>query len=118
MIPLVQHLSMKSADAIVATPETRSNCEEINRMRESNELPELTVLEVPHMLDYSGKIISSSRIRSGKIDSDGNPWIDDQNSTKLKMVTSLDSELKTPMGTFRRTRGHARNCYDRGIRIN
>lgn len=89
----------KSADAIVATPETRSNCEEINRMRVSNELPELTVLEVPHMLDYSGKIISSSRIRRGKIDSDGNPWLDEKLRTaKLKMVTSLDSELKNPMG--------------------
>ena len=89
----------KSADAIVATPETRDNCEQINRIRVSNGLPKLAILEVPHMLDYSGKIISSSRIRSGKIDSDGNPWLDERlGFAKLKMVTSLDSQLKNPMG--------------------
>ena len=53
------------------------------------------------MLDYSGKIISSSRIRSGKIDSDGNAWIDTKiRQNKLKMVSKLDGELKTPMGTL------------------
>lgn len=91
----------KSADAIVATPETLANCHEINRIRESSGLAKLSILEVPHMLDFSGQIISSSRIRSGKIDSDGNPWIDqDRRSRNLKMISSLDSELKTPMGTL------------------
>ena len=91
----------ESADAIIATPETIGNCQEINRMREVSGLGKLSILEVPHMLDYSGKIISSSRIRSGMIDSDGNAWIDDQNRQhKLKMVATLDNELKTPMGTL------------------
>ena len=89
------------ADAIIATPETIGNCQEINRMREVSGLGKLSILEVPHMLDYSGKIISSSRIRSGMIDSDGNAWIDDQNRQhELKMVATLDNELKTPMGTL------------------
>lgn len=91
----------ESADAIIATPETIGNCQEINRMREVSGLGKLSILEVPHMLDYSGKIISSSRIRSGMIDSDGNAWIDVQNRQhKLKMVATLDNELKTPMGTL------------------
>ena len=91
----------ESADAIIATPETIGNCQEINRMRELSGLGKLSILEVPHMLDYSGKIISSSRIRSGMIDSDGNAWIDVQNRQhKLKMVATLDNELKTPMGTL------------------
>ena len=91
----------ESADAIIATPETIGNCQEINRMREVSGLGKLSILEVPHMLDYSGKIISSSRIRSGMIDSDGNAWIDDQNRQhELKMVATLDNELKTPMGTL------------------
>ena len=89
----------ESADAIIATPETIGNCQEINRMREVSGLGKLSILEVPHMLDYSGKIISSSRIRSGMIDSDGNAWINDQNRQhELKMVATLDNELKTPMG--------------------
>ena len=91
----------ESADAIIATPETIGNCQEINRMRELSGLGKLSILEVPHMLDYSGKIISSSRIRSGMIDSNGNAWIDDQNRQhELKMVATLDNELKTPMGTL------------------
>ena len=91
----------ESADAIIATPETIGNCQEINRMRELSGLGKLSILEVPHMLDYSGKIISSSRIRSGMIDSDGNAWIDEQNRQhELKMVATLDNELKTPMGTL------------------
>lgn len=91
----------ESADAIIATPETIGNCQEINRMRELSGLGKLSILEVPHMLDYSGKIISSSRIRSGMIDSDGNAWIDVQNRQhELKMVATLDNELKTPMGTL------------------
>ena len=91
----------ESADAIVATPETVGNCQEINRQRTAAGLPELAILEVPHMLDFSGQIISSSRIRSGKIDPDGNPWLQQQLRTKdIKMVSSLDNELKTPMGNL------------------
>ena len=91
----------ESADAIIATPETLGNCQEINRIRELSGLAGLSILEVPHMLDYSGKIISSSRIRSGRIDVDGNAWIDDQSRhNKLRMASKLDGELKTPMGTL------------------
>ncbi len=91
----------KTADAIVATPETTGNCDEINRMRKSSGLAELSILEVPHMIDYSGGIISSTRIRSGAIDADGNPWIEpDKTQQMLKMNSSLDLELKTPMGSL------------------
>ena len=91
----------KTADAIVATPETTGNCDEINRMRKSSGLVELSILEVPHMIDYSGAIISSTRIRSGAIDADGNPWIEyDKTQQMLKMNSSLDLELKTPMGSL------------------
>tara|TARA_B100000963_G_scaffold338804_1_gene336007 strand:+ start:240 stop:1262 length:1023 start_codon:yes stop_codon:yes gene_type:complete len=91
----------KSADSIVATPETLGNCHEINRLREASGLARLSILEVPHMLDYSGRIISSSRIRSGKIDPDGNPWLENSRRiSNMRMASSLDSELKTPMGTL------------------
>ena len=91
----------EKADAIVATPETTGNCDAINRMRKSSDLGELSILEVPHMIDYSGAIISSTRIRSGVIDLDGNPWIEqDKTQQMLKMNSSLDGELKTPMGSL------------------
>ena len=91
----------EKADAIVATPETTGNCDAINRLRKSSGLGELSILEVPHMIDYSGAIISSTRIRSGVIDLDGNPWIEqDKTQQMLKMNSSLDGELKTPMGSL------------------
>ena len=89
----------ETADAIVGTPETIGNCEQINVLRKENGLQSLSIIEVPHILDYSGSIISSSRIRSGAIDTQGNPWIeDDLKQVSMKMTSKLDSELKTPMG--------------------
>ena len=91
----------KLADAIVGTPETIGNCEEINRMRQASGLGDLAILEVPHMIDYTGSIISSSRIRGGLIDQDGNPWIESElMNAKLKMCSKLDAELKKPMGSL------------------
>ena len=89
----------KTADCIVATQETIHNCEQINNSRIENNLPILKIIEVPHIIDFFGKILSSSRIRSGVVDTDGNPWIDKtQRENIVKMVSKLDGELKTPMG--------------------
>ena len=87
------------ADAIVGTPETIGNCEQINLIRQESGLSPLSIIEVPHMLDYSGLIISSSRIRRGLIDCAGSPWLEEKfKHVAAKMTSHLDSELKTPMG--------------------
>ena len=89
----------KSADAIVATPETIGMCNYINQLRQQNGLDELQVIEVPHLLDGYNGIISSTRIRAGLIDTDGHPWIaEEQMDVTFKFVMALDSELKKPMG--------------------
>ena len=62
------------ADAIVATPETKPECERINERRVKNGLAPLHVIEVAHLTDISGDIISSSRIRNGLVDVEGHPW--------------------------------------------
>ena len=91
------------ADAthIVCTPETQSNCEKINQMRLESGLKSLELIEVTHVLAQDGAPISSSRIRQGSIDREGNLWI---LATDLEQVvhmpTNLDSELKDPMGTL------------------
>ncbi|MBT5285659.1 MAG: pantetheine-phosphate adenylyltransferase [Euryarchaeota archaeon] len=91
----------KEADCIVATPETRGQCESINITRESNGLPALSIIEVAHMQDVDGGIISSSRIRNGHIDLQGHPWIEDgYREQTLQMHPRLDAELKTPMGVL------------------
>jgi uncharacterized protein (UPF0218 family) len=88
-----------NADAIVATIETRAMCEIINEMRVNDELEPLHIIVIPHLMDVAGEIVSSTRIRNGMIDQDGNPWIsEEQLESTLKMDKSLDNELKIPMG--------------------
>ena len=89
------------ADCIVATPETRGQCEHINTLRHANNLPSLHIIEVDHLADHCGGIISSSQIRNGKIDTEGHPWVTSSMSANiLLMHPGLDRELKTPMGTL------------------
>ena len=89
------------ADSIVATEETIPTCTQINELRTKNGLSALQIIEVPHIIDSYGIILSSSRIRSGTIDQDGNSWIESiQRDCILKMHSGLDKELKTPMGNI------------------
>jgi len=91
----------QDADCIVATPETRGQCESINAVRASNGLAPLNIIEVAHMQDIEGGIISSSRIRNGHIDLQGHSWIESHyREQTLLMHPRLDEELKTPMGVL------------------
>ena len=86
-------------DGIICTPETLITCEKINDMRLKSGLTPLQIIEAPHILDQTGKIISSSRIRAGAIDSNGNLWLDKHNRINTHhFVSSLDEEFKQPMG--------------------
>lgn len=96
--PAPSHLT---ADCIVATPETKGECERINLKREEHGLPSLHIVEVAHLMDVGGGILSSSRIRNGLVDMDGHPWFSpDWEGAVLKMHTRAEPELKTPMGTL------------------
>ena len=89
------------ATHIVCTPETRKNCDKINQMRTDEGIPPLKILEVPHALGRDGIPISSSRIRQGSIDREGNLWIRAADLDRtVHMPSTLDSELKKPMGTL------------------
>ena len=91
------------ADAthIVCTPETRKNCDSINETRTGSGLSPLEVIEVPHTLAKDGLPISSSRIRQGSIDREGNLWIRAADLDRtVHMPSTLDSELKKPMGVL------------------
>ena len=81
------------ATHIVCTTETKANCIRINEMRLENELDELEIVEVEHILANDGLPISSSRIREGSIDREGNLWIRQTDLEKpVHMVKLLDSE--------------------------
>ena len=90
-----------TADAIVATPETRGECDRINALREENGLHSLHIIEVTHLLDVDGTVISSSRIRNGLVDVEGHPWCSpDWDGVSLRMHPRAEPELKTPMGVL------------------
>ena len=91
------------ADAthIVCTPETQSNCDRINQMRIEGNLNSLELVVVKHVLAQDGEPISSSKIRQGSIDREGNLWVFAKDLEHcVHMPTNLDSELKEPMGTL------------------
>jgi len=58
--------------AIVTSEETRYKSDIINRKREENGLEKLDVIEVPYVMAIDGMPISSTRIRKGEIDREGN----------------------------------------------
>ena len=64
-----------------------------------NELSELEIIEVHHVLSNDGLPISSSRIREGSINRQGDLWIRPTDlEHPVHMVNLLDSELKKPQG--------------------
>ena len=62
----------KDLQAIVTTEGTKENCIKINELRKSKGLPQLEIIVVPLVKDQDGKVISSTRIREGEIDINGN----------------------------------------------
>lgn len=61
----------KELEAIIVSEETRSRAEEINKIRESNDLETLDIIEIPWVLAEDGKPISSIRIRYGEMNERG-----------------------------------------------
>ncbi len=85
-------------DRIVCTAETRFTCDRINQHRVQHNLPALDIVVVPHFIDESGEVLSSSRIRSGKVDRDGGLWLPSIESRLLG--DDVMEDLKRPFGTL------------------
>jgi pantetheine-phosphate adenylyltransferase len=58
--------------AIICTEFTHANAEKINARRIARGMDPLDIIQAEIVLAHDGKPISSSRIRGGEIDSDGN----------------------------------------------
>ena len=87
------------ATAIVCTKETVAKCEEINNLRSKNSLEELEIISVERIMAWDGEPISSSRIRAGLIDRNGQPWIPQSFRGKdASMTPEVESQLKDPFG--------------------
>ncbi len=61
----------ETLEAIVISPETRENADEINEMRKRNGLKTLKVFAIKEVRADDSRAISSSRIVKGEIDKDG-----------------------------------------------
>ncbi|MCU0852657.1 MAG: inosine/xanthosine triphosphatase [Thermoplasmata archaeon] len=61
----------ESIDAIVASPETKKNADEINELRRRNGLKPLKIFQIKEVKADDTKLISSSRIVMGEIDKEG-----------------------------------------------
>lgn len=62
----------RDVQAIITTESSLENCVKINKLRESKGMPQLEIILVPLVGDKEGKVISSTRIREGEIDINGN----------------------------------------------
>jgi pantetheine-phosphate adenylyltransferase len=62
----------KDVQAIITTESSLENCVKINSLRESKGMTPLEIILVPLVEDNEGKVISSTRIREGEIDVNGN----------------------------------------------
>jgi pantetheine-phosphate adenylyltransferase len=95
----VPQLWQESIEAIAATEETKKGALEINKLRASQGLSTYPIEIIPHIFAQDGKILSSTRIRNGEVDREGELWIPPQYlETVFYLPEGLRSELKKPFG--------------------
>ena len=92
-------ISHKNATKIFCTSETFYTCQIINQKRLERGLKSLSIISVSHELSKDGRIISSSRIRNGDINRDGEVWINHKHlESSLHLTKEVESMLKDPFG--------------------
>lgn len=92
-------LESRQATAIICSKETMSNCLEINLQRELNGLEPMEIITAPSILSSNGTAISSSQIREGLMDREGESWIPKKISiSDTRLSPQAESQLKQPFG--------------------
>jgi len=91
----------EKAQVIFSTEDTIENCIAINKLRIINELDPLEIVILELQNAWDGMPISSSRIRDGVIDREGNSWIPESvRSGTIALTPDVEGKLKDPFGTL------------------
>jgi cytidyltransferase-like protein len=86
-------------DAIFVTKDSQTNALKINEERERKGFKKLEIISVPFVLGNDGKIISSERIRGGKIDRDGKSYAKlFMQKEQFVLPITVREELRQPIG--------------------
>lgn len=92
--PYEPAVSLSSVEALVVSQESQDRAETLNAKRIEKGLKPLTIVIVPTRTAKDGKPISSSRVRTGEIDTKGN----------LVLPRILRDQLTRPMGLILQTK--------------
>lgn len=88
-------------EAIIVTPETKKNALAINQQRQKNGYQILEIIEIAHTLDQHQQVISSTRIRQGEIDQNGNYYSDLLGKIANRpLPDNIKNQFKIPIGNI------------------
>lgn len=100
----VPSLWIDAIEAIAVTNDTKNGAMQINQRRASEGLVTYPIEIIPEIFTQDGKVLSSSRIRNGEIDRDGNVWVNPKYTNHIfYLPENLRSELQKPFGTLYKT---------------
>ncbi len=89
----------QTIDILIVTQETRPNAQKINTIRKKYGMPTCQIILVPYVKDKHQMIISSTRIRAGETDSEGNRYVDIfSGKNKYYLPGTLRESLREPLG--------------------
>lgn len=87
----------KELDAIIVTPHSLKGANLINEKRKEHSLPQLPIEVAQFVNDTSGEILSSSRIRQGVVNREGDVYLSLFNKP-LVVTDSMKEALRLPIG--------------------
>ncbi len=94
-----KHWEERSIEAMVVTEESKSGAVLVQEKRRKEGKKELEILLFPFVPAEDGNWISSTRIRNGEIDREGNLWIKpDWERDELILPENVRSRFKQPLG--------------------
>ncbi len=88
----------ETLDSIIVTRETYPNAVKINKLRSTNTLSQLTIITVPYVKSSDRRIMSSTRIRNGEINRNGDVYARIFKKNLLHLPKYLRHTLRKPIG--------------------